>query len=277
MEIPTLDSAKLTETQSMTIDFHSLLGVKDRVVIITGAGQGIGRIFAHAFAAYGAVAVVADLNKNKADAVAQEITELGRRAMAIAVDIGNFESLQSMAKSVFDAYGRIDVLINNAGIFSTLEMRPFWEIPLDEWDRVMHVNITGAMLATRAVVSYMQEAKWGRIINISSASILMGRPNYTHYTTSKSALVGMTRSMARELGEFYITVNAVMPGATQTEIPRKTVTPQQREAIISRQCVPRSQVPQDLLGAVVFLASQGSGFMTGQVMNVDGGSSHTGG
>src|SRR5690606_17727729 len=119
--------------------------------------------------------------------------------MAAAVDIGDFDSLQAMAKAVFDAYGRIDVLINNAGIFSTLEMRPFWEIPLDEWNKVMHVNITGVMLATRAVIPYMQKAKWGRIINISSASILMGRPNYTHYTTSKSALIGMTRSMAREL------------------------------------------------------------------------------
>jgi 3-oxoacyl-[acyl-carrier protein] reductase len=156
-------------------------------------------------------------------------------------------------------------------------MRPFWEIPLDEWDKVMHVNITGAMLATRAVIPYMQKSKWGRIINISSASILLGRPNYTHYTTSKSALIGMTRSMARELGDFGITVNAVMPGATQTEIPRKTVSPQQREAIVARQCVPRTQTPQDLVGAVVFLATEGSGFMTGQVMNVDGGAAHTGG
>ncbi|CAM5507743.1 SDR family NAD(P)-dependent oxidoreductase [Eoetvoesiella caeni] len=271
------DSSTTAEKESSVPDFNSLLGVQDRVVIITGAGQGIGRIFAHAFAAYGAVAVVADLNKDKADIVAREIEARGHKALALAVDIGSFDSLQAMAQTVFDAYGRIDVLINNAGIFSTLEMRPFWEIPLDEWDKVMHVNITGVMLATRAVIPYMQRAKWGRIVNISSASILMGRPNYTHYTTSKSALIGMTRSMARELGNDYITVNAVLPGATQTEIPRKTVSPQQREAIVSRQCVPRTQVPQDLVGAVVFLATEGSRFMTGQVMNVDGGASHSGG
>jgi 3-oxoacyl-[acyl-carrier protein] reductase len=272
-----MDSSTTTVSEPSGIDFNSLIGVQDRVVVITGAGQGIGRIFAHAFAAYGAVVVVADLNKEKAEAVAQEIKVLGRTAMAVMVDVGSNESLQAMAKTVADAHGRIDVLINNAGIFSTLEMRPFSAIPLAEWDKVMHVNITGVMLACRAVAPYMQQAKWGRIINISSASILMGRPDYMHYTTSKSALIGMTRSMARELGKDYITVNAVMPGATQTEIPRKTVSPQQREAIVARQCVPRSQVPQDLVGAVVFLATEGARFMTGQVMNVDGGSSHTGG
>jgi NAD(P)-dependent dehydrogenase (short-subunit alcohol dehydrogenase family) len=271
------DATTTTVAESSAIDFNSLIGVQDRVIIITGAGQGIGRVFAHAFAAYGAIAVVADLNKDKADAVAQEIKAMGRKAVAVAVDIGSFESVQAMAKTVVDAHGRIDVLVNNAGIFSTLEMRPFWEIPLDEWNKVLHVNVTGVMLATRAVIPYMQERKWGRIINISSASILLGRPNYTHYTTSKAALVGMTRSMARELGNVGITVNAVMPGATQTEIPRKTVSPQQREAIVARQCVPRTQAPQDLVGAVVFLATEGSGFMTGQVMNVDGGAAHTGG
>lgn len=272
-----LGSSTNTTKNNEEIDFNSLLGVQDRVVIITGAGQGIGRIFAHAFAAYGAVAVVADLNKDKADLVAQEIHALGHRALAVEVDIGNIDTLERMASKVFNECGRIDVLINNAGIFSTLDMRPFWEIPLDEWDRVMHVNITGAMLATRAVAPYMQRAKWGRVINISSASILMGRPNYTHYVTSKSALIGMTRAMARELGQDFITVNAILPGATQTEIPRKTVSPQQREAILARQCLPRSQTPQDLVAATIFLATEGSRFMTGQVMNIDGGASHTGG
>jgi len=268
------DISTTTVVDPSIIDFDSLTGVEGRVVIVTGAGQGIGRVFAHAFAAYGAVAVVADLDAGKAQEVAQEIRRQGGQAMAAAVDVGSDESLQAMARVVFDAYGRIDVLVNNAGIFSTLAMRPFWEIPLDEWNQVMHVNITGVMLASRAVVPYMRQARWGRIINMSSASILMGRPNYLHYTTSKAALVGMTRSMARELGEDYITVNAVMPGAVQTEIPRATVTAGQREAIVARQCVPRPQVPQDLVAAVLFLASEGSRFMTGQTMNLDGGASH---
>jgi NAD(P)-dependent dehydrogenase (short-subunit alcohol dehydrogenase family) len=260
-----------TVVDPSTIDFASLTGVRDRVVITTGAGQGIGRVFAHAFAAYGAISIVADLNFEKAEAVAKAIEAQGGRALALEVDVGSDASLQAMAKAVVEKYGRIDVLVNNAASFSTLAMRPFWEIPLDEWDRVMHVNITGVMLACRAVIPYMREAKWGRIINMSSASILIGRPNYVHYTTSKAALVGMTRSMASELGKDNITVNSVMPGAVQTEIARATVTPQQREAIVAHQCVPRSEVPQDLVGALLFLARDGSRFMTGQTMNLDGG------
>jgi 3-oxoacyl-[acyl-carrier protein] reductase len=263
-----------TVVDPSTIDFASLTGVRDRVVITTGAGQGIGRVFAHAFASYGAIAVVADLNLEKAEAVAQAIQAQGGRALALKVDVGSDESLQSMAKTVMERYGRIDVLINNAAIFSTLAMRPFWDIPLDEWNQVMHVNITGVMLACRAVIPYMREAQWGRIINMSSASILLGRPNYVHYTTSKAALIGMTRSMARELGKDNITVNAVMPGAVQTEIARATVTPQQREAITAAQCVPRAEVPQDLVGALLFIASDGSRFMTGQTMNLDGGAGY---
>jgi 3-oxoacyl-[acyl-carrier protein] reductase len=265
------DISTTTVVDPSTIDFESLTGVKDRVVIITGAGQGIGRVFAHGFASYGAIAIVADLNADKAGAVAKEIEAKGGRALALKVDVGSDDSLQAMAKSVIERYGRIDVLVNNAAIFSTLAMRPFWEIPLEEWNQVMHVNITGVMLACRAVIPFMRQAQWGRIINMSSASILIGRPNYVHYTTSKAALVGMTRSMARELGKDHITVNAVMPGAVQTEIPRATVTPQQREAIVANQSVPRSQVPQDLVGALLFIASDGSRFMTGQTMNVDGG------
>ena len=112
-------------------------------------------------------------------------------------------------------------------------MRPFWEIPLDEWDAVLRVNVTGSFLAARAVVETMRKAKFGRIINFSSAAVAMGRPNYTHYTTSKSAMIGMTRSMARELGPDGVTVNAIMPGATYTEIERKTVTPEQKAGIVS--------------------------------------------
>ena len=246
-----------------------------RVAIVTGAAQGIGARYAQALAAEGAAVVCADVVDSQA--TVQAIQALGGQAFDVRVDVTSTESVRAMAEAATQAYGRIDILVNNAGIFTNLALKPFDQIDSAEWDKVMHVNITGVMLACRAVAPYMQQAKWGRIINISSASILMGRPDYMHYTTSKSALIGMTRSMARELGKDYITVNAVMPGATQTEIPRKTVSPQQREAIVARQCVPRSQVPQDLVGAVVFLATEGARFMTGQVMNVDGGSSHTGG
>jgi NAD(P)-dependent dehydrogenase (short-subunit alcohol dehydrogenase family) len=242
-----------------------------RVVVITGAGQGIGRATAKAMAAAGALPVIAEIDDDKGQSVAREI---GNRAMAVRTDVADPASLDAMVKTVLDAHGKVDVLINNAAIFSTLDMRPFWEIPLEEWDAVLRVNITGCFLAARAVVETMRAAKFGRIINFSSAAVTMGRPNYTHYTTSKAALIGMTRSMARELGPDGVTVNAVMPGATFTEIERATVTPEQKEAIVRGQSIPRPETPEDLLGTLMFLSSDASAFMTGQCLTVDGGLSY---
>ena len=156
-----------------------------------------------------------------------------------------------MVEQVEKHFGRIDILVNNAGIFSTLEMRPFEQIPLEEWERVLRVNVTGPMLCARAVLPAMKRAQWGRIVNMASGAVTLGRPNYLHYITSKSALIGMTRSMARELGEFGITVNAIMPGAVATEIERKTVTPQQKERIVSMQCIQRPETPDDLVGTAL--------------------------
>ncbi len=257
-----------------SVDVRALAGVAGRVVIVTGAGQGIGRRFATALAQAGAVPVIAERDAARGQAVADEITAAGGRALAVATDVADPDSVAAMAAATLDAFGRIDVLINNAGIFSTLAMRPFEEIPLAEWEAVMRVNVTGAMLCARSVTPAMRRARWGRIINMSSGSILLGRPNYLHYTTSKAALIGMTRSMARELGRDGITVNAILPGAVETEIPRQTVTPEQRARITSLQCVPRAQVPDDLVGVVLFLASEGSAFMTGQSLNLDGGATH---
>jgi len=242
-----------------------------RVVVITGAGQGIGRATAKAMAEAGALPVIAEIDDAKGQSVAREI---GNRAMAVRTDVADPASLDAMVKTVLDAHGKIDVLINNAAIFSTLDMRPFWEIPLEEWDAVMRVNVTGCFLAARAVVETMRAAKFGRIINFSSAAVTMGRPNYTHYTTSKAALIGMTRSMARELGPDGVTVNAVMPGATFTEIERVTVTPEQKAAIVRGQSIPRPETPEDLLGTLMFLSSDASAFMTGQCLTVDGGLSY---
>jgi NAD(P)-dependent dehydrogenase (short-subunit alcohol dehydrogenase family) len=249
--------------------------LKDRVVIITGAGQGIGRVFAKAFAKAGSRVVIAELNEKCAASVSEEIMEAGGEALAVTTDVADPNSVNEMTGIVTDDWGRIDVLINNAAIFSTLEMRPFEQIPLEEWEQVLQVNVTGAFLCARAVLPAMRKAKWGRIINISSGAVSLGRPNYLHYITSKSALIGMSRSMARELGKDGITVNAILPGATFTEIERKTVTPEQKERIIAMQCVPRAETPEDLVGAALFLASDASGFVTGQVINADGGATHT--
>jgi len=246
-----------------------------RVAIITGGGQGLGRTFAKAFARQGINVIVADQNQTKAQSVADEILADGGQALATNTDIADADSTADMARQAMERFGRIDILVNNAAIFSTLDMRPFYEIPPAEWSKVLDVNITGAFHCCRAVVEPMMKAGWGRIINISSASINQGRPNYLHYTTSKAALIGMTRSMARELGASGITVNAVLPGATMTEIERKTVTPAQREAIIASQCIPRSERPEDLIGTILFLASDGAAFLTGQSIVVDGGSTHS--
>ena len=150
-------------------------------------------------------------------------------------------------------------------------MMPFWELSVPDWDQLMAVNARGVWLASKAVVPQMQTQKWGRIINISSGVIFGGRPHYLHYVASKGAVFAMTRAMARELGDFGITVNCITPGATYTEIPRETVTPAQKEAMIRTLCIKRAEEPTDLEGTVVFLASDDAAFITGQTINVDGG------
>jgi 3-oxoacyl-[acyl-carrier protein] reductase len=245
-----------------------------RVAIITGAGQGIGRAFAKAFATEGAIVIIAERNRERGEAVAAEIAAAGGQARAITTEVANPDSVAAMAKAVEAEFGRIDILINNAAIFSTLEMRPFDQIPLEEWETVLRVNVTGAFLCARAVVGAMRRARFGRIINMASGAVTLGRPNYLHYITSKAALDGMTRSLARELGPHGITVNAILPGATFTEVERKTVTPEQKERIIAMQCIPRAENPDDLVGTALFLASDAASFLTGQALTVDGGATH---
>jgi NAD(P)-dependent dehydrogenase (short-subunit alcohol dehydrogenase family) len=245
--------------------------VADRVVIVTGAGQGIGREYARQFAAAGAIPVIADINREAAARVAGEIEATGGTALAIPTDLGDADSVQALADTVLERYGRIDVLVNNAAIFSTLKMRLFDEIPLEEWDRVIRVNLTGCYLAARAVVGTMREAGWGRIINVSSGSVFLGSPHYLHYVSSKSGLIGMTRAMARELGAHGITVNCVQPGGTFTEIPRETVTEEGKKRLLEMQAIHREEIPMDLVGLVIFLSSPAAEFITGQTIAVDGG------
>ena len=250
--------------------------VDGRVVVITGAGQGIGREFARQFAAAGAIAVVADLNVENAKGVVAEIQAAGGRGLALKVDIGERASVDAMVAATLAQHGRVDVLINNAAIFATLEKKPFDQIGAQEWERVMRINITGVFNSVCAVAPAMREAGWGRIVNISSDAVRLGVVNYLHYVTSKSALIGMTNALARELGGHGITVNCIRPGGVSTEVDR-TVNPtlERRQQQLAQQCVPRSQVPADLVGLVMFLSSPASAFLTGQTIACDGGLTHS--
>jgi 3-oxoacyl-[acyl-carrier protein] reductase len=242
-----------------------------RVVIVTGGAQGIGRRYAQAFAAAGAVPVIADINGNAARRVADEIAQGQGRALAIEVDVSDPAATERMSATVLERLGRIDVLINNAAIFSTLAMRPFDQIPLDEWDRVLRVNTTGPYLCVRAVAPAMRKAGWGRIINIATTSVAVGTPNYLHYVTSKSALFGMTNALARELGKDGVTVNCIVPGPTLTEVPRQSFNADSQARIVAMQCVPRGETPDDIVGLALFLASPAASFVTGQSIAVNGG------
>jgi len=250
--------------------------VEGRVVIVTGAGQGIGREVARQFAAAGAVAVVADLDLAKADAVVKEIHDAGGTGLALGVDVADESSVQAMVDAVVNEWGRVDVLINNASIFATLEKGPFEEIPLARWEQVLKVNVTGPFLCARAVAAHMRKAGFGRIINISSDAVTRGTVNYLHYVTSKSALIGMTNSLARELGGDGITVNCLRPGSVATEVDREVnPTAQVRQRAASLQCIPRGMVPTDLVGIILFLCTSASAFITGQTIACDGGYTHS--
>jgi NAD(P)-dependent dehydrogenase (short-subunit alcohol dehydrogenase family) len=250
--------------------------IADRVVVITGAGQGIGRELARQFAAAGAVPIVADLNLDNAESVKAEITAKGGRATAAHVNIADEASVAMLVRSIVDQHGRIDVLVNNAAMFASLDKRRFEQIPLQEWDAVMRVNITGPFLCARAVAPVMRAAGWGRIINISSDAVPKGVINYMHYVTSKSAVIGMTNAMARELGEDGINVNCIRPGPVSTEVER-TVNPtfELRQAQLAQQCLKRSMLPTDLVGLIMFLSTPASSFITGQTIACDGGYTHS--
>ena len=243
----------------------------DKVAIITGAARGLGRAYAQRFARDGYKVVVADLNYTQAEAVREELIADGGTAIATRTDVSLESSAQECAAQSLAAFGRIDVLINNAAISADLRLRPFWEIGVDEWDRVIGVNIRGTWLMMKAVAPAMQAQRSGSIINISSNTFVAGRPGFLHYVASKGAVVGMTRSAARELGEYNIRVNCILPGLTMTEVSEQPNGPERFEELLKSQSLKRLEVPDDLVGTAAFLASDDSGFMTGQGLIVDGG------
>jgi NAD(P)-dependent dehydrogenase (short-subunit alcohol dehydrogenase family) len=239
-----------------------------RVAIVTGGARHIGARYCRKLAEEGAAVVVADIMDG--ENVAQGIRATGGKAVSLTIDVSNESDARRMADEASRAFGRIDILVNNAAIFINIQRHPFYEITAEEWDAVAAVNIKGPFLCSKAVFPQMKQQQSGKIINISSSTAFWGTPNFLHYVASKAALIGMTRSLAREVGAYGICVNAIAPGLVEHEgqnAPRELAELQLKERSIKR-----AQTPEDLLGALVFLASPESDFMTGQTIVVDGGS-----
>jgi 3-oxoacyl-[acyl-carrier protein] reductase len=247
--------------------------LRDKVAVVTGGAHGIGRAYCLRLAAEGAKVAVVDIDKASADSLAKAINVQGGEALAIKTDISDSASINEMAKKTAERFGKIDILVNNAAIFGVVPLSkvPFWEISLEEWDRVMNVNVKGAWLCSCAVFPYMKAQGKGKIINQSSIVFHVGAPNFLHYVASRGAIIALTRSMARELGDYKINVNGIAPGATLSEENPSEARTEFCKLAIPRRCIKRIEYPEDLVGTLVFLASDDSDFISGQTIIVDGG------
>ena len=240
---------------------------KDKSVIITGGGGKIAKAYALAFAREGAKLSLPDIAS--ADPIVNAIKDMGGTAISMACDVSDEKSVRAMVDDTVRRFGTVDVLINNAAYFMSVWKGPFWEMTVEEFDKAMAVNVRGSWLCAKAVVPHMQKQKRGKIINISSNVALTGNPNYIHYVTSKGALIAMTRAMAREVGDWNICVNTVSPGFVVTA--GRQVDPEYEKIRAQQRSLKRTQVEDDLVGTVLYLSSPESDFMTGQLLNVDGG------
>ena len=238
-----------------------------KVAVVTGAAQGIGRAIADGLAAEGARIVVVDLQR------AEEAAGAYADGVGLTADVADEADVERVVSEVRDRCGSIDILVNNAGLYASLAMRPFTEIPLEEWRQVMDVNVASMFLTCREVVPVMRKQGGGKIVNISSGTPFRGVPFLLHYVTSKGAIVALTRSLAKELGRDGIHVNCVAPGFTMSEgvQAHPEVVEALRDVSVAARTIQRDQVPEDVVGAVVFLCTPAADFVTGQTMVIDGG------
>ena len=248
--------------------------IADAVVVITGAAHGIGAAYARGLVADGAAVVVVDLDGAGAEKLAGELREAGGRVLAVRADVSSEDDVRAMVEATVAEFGTITGLVNNAAVFSVVPMSraPFDEIALDEWDLMMRVNVRGTWQVCKAVVPVMREAGYGKIVNISSGTALKGSASRIHYVTSKAAILGFTKTLAKEVGADGIRVNCVAPGSTLSEESPDEGMVAYRSSRVTDRAIPRVQLPADLVGAVRFMLGPESDFITGQTLVVDGGS-----
>ena len=260
-----------------------MITVKDKVVIITGSGQGIGRAYAETLAADGAKVIIAEINEKTGKYVEKAIKASGGQAIFVQTDVTKYDSVERMVQATIGQFERIDALISNAAIYYEIDPKPFTEITEEEWDRMMAVNVKGTWNCARAVAPQMIIQAKGKIINVASSVAFEGKGMFMHYVASKGALVSMSRAMARELADMGgtgITVNTLAPGAIEGEASVKLGEAMRnimgftgKGGPVAGQILKRRGTSNDLIGPLLYLISDASDFMTGSVLTIDGGSS----
>jgi len=240
--------------------------LRNKVAVITGGAQGIGRAIVLGMAREGARVVVADLQYEKACSVADEVKMLGRDALAIGVNVSEEESVQHLAEATFADFGRIDILVNDAGVYLKSLVVDMSEA---DWDRTLDINLGGNFLCCRAFVPAMRAQKSGRIISMASGIGHYGMKQFSHYAASKAAIIGFIKSLARELGPDGITVNAICPGSANTAMPRGHRSEEEVMQRLHSTPLPHVLEPEDIAGPVLFLASDAAAYITGQSYNIN--------